>query len=109
VKAWIYLSVGIISEVAANAALKASQGVTRLVPSVVMVISYLIALALFSLSLKSIPLSVAYPVWAGIGTAATVVVGVLLWKEAIDYRHILAIGLILAGVVILNIITPPTE
>lgn len=82
-KAWIYLSVGIICEVTATSALKASQGVTRLVPSVVMVISNLVAFVLFSFSLKTIPLSIAYPIWSGIGIVATVAAGGLFWKNSL--------------------------
>ncbi|MEW6403773.1 MAG: multidrug efflux SMR transporter [Chloroflexota bacterium] len=108
-KAWILLFAAISLDVVATAALKASQGLSRFWPSVVVVASYLVSFYLFSVSLETLPLNLAYPIWAGVGTVATAIVGVLLWKEGMDYRHILAIGLIIIGVVILKVIAPPTE
>lgn len=106
---WVLLFGAILSDVVATVALKASQGLSRLWPSVLVVISYLISFYFFSVSLKTLPLSLAYPVWSGVGTVAIVLVGVFLWKETVDFRHILAIGLIIVGVVILKVITPPME
>jgi small multidrug resistance pump len=109
VKAWILLFAAISGDVVASAALKASHGLSRLWPSVLVIISYLISFYLFSVSLKTLPLSLAYPIWAGIGTVATVIVGAFLWNETLDFRHILAIGLIIVGVIILKVVAPPTE
>ena len=61
------------------------------------------AFYLMSLSLKSIPLGTAYAIWSGVGTAATAAIGVLLWRESLDPLRLLGIGLIIGGVVVLNV------
>ena len=72
---WIYLSIAIISEVIATSCLKASEGFTRFWPSIVVVIGYLLAFYLLSLTLKTIPVGIAYAVWSGIGIVLIALVG----------------------------------
>jgi len=67
---WTYLFLAILSEILASSALKASQGFSRFLPSLVVVGGYGLAFYFLSLSLKTVPLSLAYAVWAGVGTAA---------------------------------------
>lgn len=102
--AFIYLMLAITTEIIATSALKASNGFTRLLPSVIVVIGYASAFYFLSLSLREIPLGVAYAIWSGIGTAATVVVGYLVYKEEINTWGLLGIALIIIGVLILNLL-----
>lgn len=101
-RAWIYLGLAIASEVLATSALKASQGFTRLVPSLVVVAGYLTSFFLLSLALKTLPLGLTYAVWSGIGTAAMALVGVFLWQEPMSAGQWFGLGLIIVGVVLLN-------
>ncbi|MDX1992711.1 MAG: multidrug efflux SMR transporter [bacterium] len=99
---YLLLFFAIGSEVIATTALKASEGFTRLVPSVIVVAGYGAAFYLLSLVLRQVPLNIAYAIWAGVGTAMTVLVGVVLYKEAVDVWRIAGILLIISGVVVLN-------
>ena len=72
---WIYLAIAIVSEVVATSALKAAEGFTRFVPSVLVVVGYALAFYFLSLTLRTIPLGVAYAVWAGVGVALVALVG----------------------------------
>jgi len=99
---YLLLMIAIISEVIGTASLKASDGFTKLVPSVIVIVGYSVAFYLLSLVTRQIPLNLAYAMWAGIGTALTVFVGVLLYKETVDFWRIVGVGLIIAGVIVLN-------
>lgn len=103
---FVLLLLAIISEVLGTSALKASQGFTRLGPSLVVLAGYSLAFYLMSLTLKAIPVSTAYAIWSGLGTAATVLVGVLVWREALDLPRLLGIALIIGGVLVLNMCSP---
>jgi len=103
-RAWIYLGLAIASEVLATSALKASQGFTRLVPSLVVVAGYLTSFFLLSLALKTLPLGLTYAVWSGIGTAAMALVGIFVWQESMSVGQWLGLGLIIVGVVLLNVL-----
>jgi small multidrug resistance pump len=98
---WLLLFVAIVSEVAATSALKASQGFTRLVPSLIVVVGYAAAFYFLSLTLKSIPVAVAYAIWSGVGILLVTLVGVFLFRQTLDVPAILGIALILGGVVLL--------
>lgn len=100
---YLYLALAITAEVLGSTALKLSQGFTRPLPSVVMALGFGAAFFFLAQSLRSIPLSVAYAIWAGVGTAATVLVGVLLFKESFDMTKLVGIVAILIGVVLLNL------
>lgn len=86
-----------------TSALKASEGFTRLVPSLIVVAGYGIAFTCLSLTLKTIPLGVAYAIWSGIGTALVAVVGWLYFKQHLDLPVVLGIGLIVSGTIVLNL------
>lgn len=103
---FVLLLLAIISEVLGTSALKASQGFTRLGPSLLVVAGYSLSFYLMSLTLKAFPVSTAYAIWSGLGTAATVLVGVLVWREALDLPRMLGIALIIGGVVLLNMSSP---
>jgi len=97
---WLALAIG--SEIVATTSLKVSDGFSKLAPSVVVVVGYAISFWAMSISLRSIPLGVVYAIWSGVGTAAIVVTGYLLFHEVLDAVKLGAIGLIIVGVVLLN-------
>jgi small multidrug resistance pump len=101
--AWAYLGVAIVAEVIATSALKASNGFSQLVPSIVVIAGYGTAFYCLSLALRSVPLGVAYAIWSGAGTALIALIGMLLYKQKLDLAGIAGIGLIVAGVLVLNL------
>ncbi|MDX9740448.1 MAG: SMR family transporter [Gammaproteobacteria bacterium] len=102
-KPWIYLSAAIIAEVAATSALKSSDGFTRLVPSLVVVLGYAIAFYFLALSLHFIPLGIAYAVWAGLGIVLIALIGWLVHGQALDLPAIAGMSLIIAGVAVMHL------
>lgn len=102
-KNWLLLAIAIVSEVLATSALKSSEGFTRLLPSLIVVAGYGSAFYFLSLALKSIPVGVAYAVWAGLGIVLITVIAWLLYGQKLDAGAIVGIALILSGVVVLNL------
>jgi small multidrug resistance pump len=100
---WIFLSVAIVSEVIATSALKASEGFSRLWPSLIVVVGYLFAFYFLSLTLKTIPIGVAYAIWSGVGVALIALIAWVLFGQALDTPAIIGILLIVAGVIVLNV------
>ena len=100
---WIFLSVAIVSEVAATSALKASEGFSRFWPSLVVVVGYGLAFYFLSLTLRTIPVGVAYAIWSGTGVALVALIAWLFFGQALDAPAILGLLLIVAGVVVLNV------
>lgn len=101
--AYFYLAVAIVSEVIATWALKASQGFSRPLPLLVVLAGYGLAFYCLSLTLRSIPLGVAYAVWSGVGIALITLVGWVVYKQALDIGAIIGIALIVSGVVVLQL------
>ena len=101
--AYIYLAIAIIAEVAATSALKASEEFTKLVPSMIVIVGYGIAFYLLTLVLRSIPVGVTYAVWAGVGIVLVAIVGAVPYKQIPDIPAIIGMGLIVAGVVVINL------
>lgn len=104
-KAYLFLAFAIISELVGTSMLKASEGFTRLYPSIATIVSFALAFYLLSLSLQQIPLGVAYAIWSGIGTAITAVIGIVIWKETASVTMVVGISLIIVGVVVVNLKT----
>ncbi|WP_460228472.1 quaternary ammonium compound efflux SMR transporter QacH, partial [Bacillus cereus] len=86
--------------------LKASEGFSKLYPTIGVIIAFVGCFFFLSLSLKTIPLNTAYALWAGLGLVLTTVISVLVWKEKLNMASIAGITLILVGVVILNLFGP---
>lgn len=101
--AWLYLTIAILAEVIGTSALKSSEGFTRLWPSVTVVVGYGLAFWMLSLTLKSIPVGIAYAVWAGAGIVLVALIGWVLFQQKIDAMGMLGIALIISGVLILNL------
>lgn len=100
---WLFLSVAIVSEVLATSALKASEGFSRLWPSLVVVIGYATAFYFLSLTLRTIPVGVAYAIWSGAGVALIALIAWLFYGQALDMPAIVGLLLIVAGVVVINL------
>ncbi|MGE4295277.1 MAG: SMR family transporter [Campylobacterales bacterium] len=102
-KNWLFLSVAIIAEVVATSSLKASEGFTKLWPSLIVLLGYAIAFYFLSLTLKAIPVGIAYAVWAGLGIVLISLAGWLIFGQKLDLASILGMALIVTGVVVINI------
>ena len=100
---WVYLGLAIFSEVIATASLKSTEGFTRLVPSIVVLVGYSAAFYFLSLTLDTIPIGVAYAVWSGVGVATITLVSFVLYDQKIDAAGLIGIGLIVTGVVVLRL------
>lgn len=100
---WIYLSLAIVSEVIGTSFLKSSDGFTKLGPSVVVVMAYGFAFYFLSLSLRVIPVGIAYAIWAGTGIVLIALVGWAVFGQSLDVTAMVGIALILTGVVVLNV------
>jgi len=96
--AWIYLLIAGLLEIGWAIGLKYSDGFTRLWPSVGTVAAMIASFAMLGLALRTLPLGTAYAVWTGIGTAGTVILGMLLFSEPADALRLGCIALIVAGV-----------
>lgn len=104
--AYLYLAFAIIFELIGTSLLKASEGFSKFFPTLGVIVGFGCAFFFLSLSLKVIPLNMAYALWSGIGTVATVLISILIWKEKVTFGSVIGIGLIVAGVVVLNIFGP---
>ncbi len=105
---WIYLAIAIISETAGTSALKPAEGFTRLWPSLVVVIGYSSAFYFLSLTLKVIPVGIAYAIWSGAGTAIIVLIAWIFMGQKLDLPAIIGILLIISGVIVLNMFSKTT-
>ena len=105
---YVYLAIAIIAEVIGTSALKASEEFTRLVPSLIVVAGYVVAFFFLSLTLRTIPVGIAYAIWAGAGIALIVAVGAILFQQVPDLPAIVGLTLIVAGVVIVNTMSHTT-
>ena len=100
---WVYLGLAIFSEVIATASLKSTEGFTRLVPSIVVVVGYAAAFYFLSLTLDTLPIGVAYAVWSGVGVATITLVSFVVYDQKIDTAGLIGIVLIVAGVIVLRL------
>ncbi len=105
---WLYLAIAITAEVIATTALKASESFTRLYPSLITVAGYAVAFYFLTLTLRVIPIGVAYAVWSGVGIVAISLIGYFMYKQILDTPALVGIGLIVGGVVVLNVFSKST-
>ncbi|MBK5050411.1 multidrug efflux SMR transporter [Burkholderia sp. R-69927] len=96
------LAIAIVAEVIATSAMRASEGFSRLLPATVVVIGYGIAFYCLSLTLKTIPVGIVYAVWSGAGIVLITLVAVVLYRQVPDLPAVIGLGLIIAGVAVLN-------
>lgn len=101
--AYLYLGIAIVAEVIATSALKLSEGFTRPLPSIVVVVGYGVAFYFLALVLRSLPVGVAYAVWSGVGVVLITLIGWLAFRQSLDLPAVLGIALIILGVVVIQL------
>ena len=100
---WVYLLLAIVSEVVATSALKSSESFSRLWPSVLTVVGYGVAFYLLSLTLREMPVGIAYAIWSGVGILLVSLAAVVLFGQKLDLPALIGMGLIVAGVIVINV------
>lgn len=100
---WIHLSIAIIAEVIATSALKSAENFTKLSSSLIVVLGYICAFYFLSLSLRTVPLAVAYAIWSGAGIAIIAIVGWGYYGQKIEISSIVGMLLIISGIILLKI------
>jgi small multidrug resistance pump len=101
--AWLYLGVAIVAEVIATSFLKESDGFTKLWPSIITIVGYGVAFFALSQAIRTLDLGIAYAIWAGVGTALIVTVGMVFFHQSLDLAAWIGVGLIVLGVVVINV------
>ncbi|AML58691.1 Ethidium bromide-methyl viologen resistance protein EmrE [Serratia rubidaea] len=101
----MYLTMAIIAEVIATTMLKASEGFTRLWPSLVVVLGYGVAFWGLSMVVKSMPLGIVYAIWSGMGVVLVSIAAVFIYNQKLDWPAIIGMGLIVAGVLVINLLS----
>lgn len=99
----MYLTMAIIAEVIATTMLKASEGFTRLWPSVVVIVGYAVAFWGLSMVVKTMPLGIVYAIWSGMGIVLVSVAAVFIYQQKLDLPAVLGMSLIIAGVLVINL------
>ncbi|GAB3185077.1 SMR family transporter [Hydrogenophaga aquatica] len=101
--AYLALGLAIVAEVIGTSALKASDGFTRLWPSVVVAVGYATAFYCLALVLRTVPVGIAYAIWSGLGIVLITLVAFLVYGQKIDGPGLAGMGLIIAGVLVINL------
>lgn len=105
---YLFLGLAIVLEVLGSSFLKASNGFSKLVPSIITIIAFMACFFFLSQALKSIPLGIAYAIWAGLGIVLTALVSVFIFKQTLDFPAILGIIIIIIGVIVMNVFSKST-
>ncbi len=100
---WLYLGVAIFFETIGTTALKASDGMTRAGPALVVVLAYALSFWLLALVLRVIPVGVAYAIWSGLGICFIAMIGWSVFGQRLDLPALLGLGLIIAGILVINL------
>ncbi|WP_134726803.1 DMT family transporter [Paracoccus luteus] len=100
--AYAVLTIAIVLEVIATSFLMMSQQFTRPLPTIIMALCYLLSFYFLSQALRFVPLGVAYAVWSGLGIVLTAGIGLVVFRQQPDLPAVIGIGLILAGVIVIN-------
>ena len=101
--AYVYLAIAILAEVIATSALKLTDGFAKPFPGLIVVVGYGVAFYCLAIVLKSIPVGIAYAIWSGVGIVLITMVGLVLFHQKLDLAAVAGIGLILAGVAVINL------
>jgi small multidrug resistance pump len=102
---WIYLLVAIAFEVVGTSALKNTDGFTKLGPSLIVVAGYGAAFYFLALTLRVMPVGITYAVWSGVGIVLISIIGWLAFEQSLDAAALVGIGLIVAGVAVINLLS----
>jgi small multidrug resistance pump len=100
---YVYLFTAILCEVVATSALKAAEGFSRFWPSVIVIVGYGLAFFCLSLTMRSIPIGIAYAIWSGVGIVLIAAAGFVLYRQPLDLPALIGMALILAGVLVINL------
>lgn len=100
---WTFLAIAILSEIIATTFLKASEGFSQLWPSIFAVLGYAVAFYFLALTLKTMPVGIAYAVWSGVGIAIIILIAWVLFKQTLDLAALAGIALIVLGVIVINV------
>jgi small multidrug resistance pump len=103
VNGYVWLSVAIAGEIIATSMLKASDGFSKLLPSLITVVGYVTAFWALSHSMRTVPVGIGYALWSGVGIVAITAIAWIWFKQQLDVPALLGMGLILAGVVVINV------
>ncbi|MYN25215.1 SMR family transporter [Duganella levis] len=106
---WVALGIAIVSETIATSAMKSSEGFTRLVPSIIVIVGYMVAFYFLSITLKSIPVGIAYAIWSGVGIVLVSLASWILFGQKLDTPALIGMTLIVAGVVVMNVFSKSTH
>ena len=107
--AYLYLAIAIVCEVIATTALKSSDGFTKLLPSTVVVGGYCVAFYCLSLCLRTMGVGVTYAIWCGVGIVLVTIAAAVVYKQKPDAWALVGMGLIVAGVLVLNLLSKSTS
>ncbi|WON78667.1 SMR family transporter [Serratia sp. UGAL515B_01] len=102
---FMYLTMAIVAEVIATSMLKASEGFTRLWPSLLVVVGYAISFWGLSMVVKTMPLGIVYAIWSGMGIVLVSIAAVFIYQQKLDLPAIFGMGLIIAGVLVINLLS----
>ncbi|QUY50809.1 QacE family quaternary ammonium compound efflux SMR transporter [Serratia plymuthica] len=102
---FIYLTMAIVAEVLATTMLKASEGFTRLWPSLVVVVGYAVAFWGLSMVVKTMPLGIVYAIWSGMGIVLVSIAAVFVYQQKLDLPAVIGMGLIIVGVLVINLLS----
>ena len=106
---YFYLAVAIVSEVIGTSSLKATEGFTRPVPSVITLVAFAVAFYFLSLTLRTLPIGVAYAIWSGVGIVLISAIGWVVFGQRLDPMALLGMGLILSGVAVIHLLSSSAE
>ncbi|MFG1180253.1 DMT family transporter [Xanthobacter versatilis] len=102
---YLFLIIAIVAEVIATSALKATESFTRPGPSVLVVVGYAAAFFCLSLTLKTMPVGIAYAIWSGVGIVLVTAIAWLWYGQRLDLPALIGLGLIIAGVMVINLLS----
>lgn len=105
---YAFLAIAIVSEVIGTSFLKQSEGFTQLVPTLIMGVCYVVAFYFLSLTLRHIPTGVAYAIWSGVGIVLIAAIAWIVQGQRLDAAALIGMGLIIAGVVVMNLFSATT-
>jgi small multidrug resistance pump len=108
VSAYLTLAIAVIAEVIGTSALKSSAGFTRLLPSLIVVVGYGAAFYFMSLSLRTMPVGIAYGIWSGLGIILISAIGWIALGQKLDLPALIGLGLILSGLLVINLLSRST-
>ncbi|BAN50950.1 multidrug efflux SMR transporter [Metapseudomonas resinovorans] len=105
---YIYLAIAIIAEVVATTSLKSVDGFNKPVPLILVIVGYAVAIWLLTLVVRSIPVGIAYAIWAGLGIVLVSVAALVLYQQKLDIPAMLGMGMIVSGVVVIQLFSGST-